>query len=849
MVATRALRAIEIGEDGDAMRRCLRDVVALSSLPVIWLRAEPRQIADSLAQLMVSVLDAEFASVVLPHFGIEAVQTHNRTTDPAAIRAELRPDWIAANVQFDFEHPAAGRLNGYSVPIGRASGAILTALCKRNDFPTESDRLLLQVAASQAAVTIERWQTEQSLRAEVHQREQLQYQQTSLLREQAALYRFTDTLYRTPDTAQIFEAALDAILSALHCSRASVLLYDADAVMRFVAWRDLSPQYRKAVEGHSPWTPDTADPQPICIDSIDHADIEQGLKATVKAEGIEALSFVPLVANGRLIGKFMTYYDTPHKFGDRDIEIALTIARQLAFAIEQDRLRSDRRAAERALRESEARKTAILESALDAIVALDSEGRILDFNPAAERLFGYRRSNVLGNFLSDLIIPASLRDDHRRELERHLRTGQSSIVGQRTEMPALRADGSEIQTEFTVAPSTGEDPGVRFIACIRDITEQKRAEAQRELLIAELNHRVKNTLATVIALGHQSFAHGRSPEAAWRSFDERVRALAQTHTRLAEACWSSVSLEALIWDELTPYRPSGNRITVAGPHLGLGVKRAIAIGMAIHELVTNAAKYGALSTSTGAVSVSWKIQDNKAELKWVESGGPPVEPPTRSGFGQLLLQRALASDLQGKVDLSFERDGVQCSISFALENAKTTEPQQLADSAGPASKSAIRPGNGDATAQPTVKANGNQPAKRSAQSARLLLVEDEFLLAIDLQNKLIEEGYVVVGPYHNLAEALAASALETIDLAVLDTNLNGEFVFPLADKLIERNIPCVFLTGYGASNLPAKFRSLPIVTKPSHPDAVLAQIRALLNSSREAWPILGIQEHRPTVAP
>jgi PAS domain S-box-containing protein len=155
------------------------------------------------------------------------------------------------------------------------------------------------------------------------------------MEEQAALYEFTDRLFRAKTADDVHDAALDAIIRALGCERASILLFDGAGVMKFVAWRGLSDGYRRAVEGHSPWTRETKDPQPIAIDNIETADLWPELKATVRAEGIGALAFIPVIAEGRLAGKFMTYYGATHAFGDEEIALALTIARQLGFAIER----------------------------------------------------------------------------------------------------------------------------------------------------------------------------------------------------------------------------------------------------------------------------------------------------------------------------------------------------------------------------------------------------------------------------------------------------------------------------------------------------------------------------------
>ena len=166
---------------------------------------------------------------------------------------------------------------------------------------------------------------------------------------QTALHEFTDRLYRSESEADVYDAALDAMRHALGCDRASILLFDASETMKFVAWRGLSGGYRQAVEGHSPWARGAADPKPICIPDIDTADIDDSLKATLKAEGIGALAFIPIVEKGELVGKFMTYYGGQHVFTDAEMDIAVTIARQLGFAVAKMRAETARVLAEQQL--------------------------------------------------------------------------------------------------------------------------------------------------------------------------------------------------------------------------------------------------------------------------------------------------------------------------------------------------------------------------------------------------------------------------------------------------------------------------------------------------------------------
>jgi PAS domain S-box-containing protein len=477
---------------------------------------------------------------------------------------------------------------------------------------------------------------------------------------QAALFRLTDKLHRADTPTAIYDAALSALFDGLNCDRASILLYDDAKVMRFVAWRGLSDRYRKAVDGHSPWRPDEKAAAPICVADFSATDQPDVLKQTIAGEGIVALAFIPLVANGRLIGKFMTYYNKRHDFTADETDLALTIARQLAFSLSRLGAEEGRQRAEGA----RAHLAAIVESSDDAIVGKNLDGIIQSWNKGAERLFGYGAEEAIGKSVTLLIPPERLHEEP--EIIGRIRKGERV---DHYETVRRRKDGSLFDISLTVSPiknADGEIIGASKIA--RDITERKRAEAQRTLLIDELNHRVKNTLATVISIARQSFANPNTDEAR-TSFDSRIRRLAQTHSRLSEASWSGVALATIVADELGPYRrDDGANLRIEGPSITLSPKSALMLGLAVHELATNAAKHGALSTKAGTVSVNWRLAgpDRRLQFDWVESGGPLVAAPGRSGFGRLLLERALVSDLKCDVELDFAPQGLHCAISLPL---------------------------------------------------------------------------------------------------------------------------------------------------------------------------------------
>ena len=164
--------------------------------------------------------------------------------------------------------------------------------------------------------------------------------------EQAALFRFSDKLQQVASFPEVYEAALDAVVRALDCERASILLFDESCVMRFVAWRGLSDRYRKAAEGHSPWSRDEKNPQPIYSGNIAGSDLSEALKQAIGRETIGAVAFIPILVNNQLAGKFVAYYDGEHRFSEPEVEVALTLARQLGFGIARLKAEDARRTAE-----------------------------------------------------------------------------------------------------------------------------------------------------------------------------------------------------------------------------------------------------------------------------------------------------------------------------------------------------------------------------------------------------------------------------------------------------------------------------------------------------------------------
>jgi len=378
---------------------------------------------------------------------------------------------------------------------------------------------------------------------------------------------------------------------------------------------------------------------------------------------------VPVISRaGEVHGGLFFGHDQVGVFTEDDEKLVSAIAVHAAIAIDNARLMqvAQRTATERQ-RADEAthRLAAIVESSDDAIISKNLDGIIASWNAGAERVFGYTAEEAIGQPIT-MLIPAG-RENEEPEILARLRRGERV---DHFETVRQTKGGALVDLSLTISPmrnAEGTIIGASKVA--RDVTERKRNDAQRELLVAELSHRVKNTLATVISVQHQSFSKARSPEEARKSFETRIRALAQTHSRLAEENWTGVSLAILVQDELRPYRlEDGVNARVAGPPLVLNPKAALTLGLVFHELSTNAAKYGALS-ARGLVDVSWDIDDGSGTVKivWRETAGPAVATPERSGFGRFLLERGVAADLKGTVTLDFQSGGLVCTMFLPLE--------------------------------------------------------------------------------------------------------------------------------------------------------------------------------------
>lgn len=316
---------------------------------------------------------------------------------------------------------------------------------------------------------------------------------------------------------------------------------------------------------------------------------------------------------------------------------------------------------ERKLAEQTAnRLAAIVESSEDTIISKSLDGIITSWNGSAERMFGYSAEEVIGKSIS-ILIPAERQHEEPGILQR-IRRGERI---EHYETVRRRKDGSPLQVSLSVSPvkdAWGQIVGVSKIA--RDITARKQAEAHQALLTGELQHRTKNLFAVVHAVASRSFVGKRTVEEAQAAVLSRLRSLAQTHIMLIEKEWQGADIEEVVRTEMSPY---AERVRIEGPSLILTSQVAQNFALAVHELATNAVKYGALSTMSGRVSITWTVAGHQRfTFRWQEEGGPPVKQPTQKGFGSTVLEKVMAEYFETPPMMEFAEAGVVYQLSGNL---------------------------------------------------------------------------------------------------------------------------------------------------------------------------------------
>jgi PAS domain S-box-containing protein len=426
------------------------------------------------------------------------------------------------------------------------------------------------------------------------------------------------------------EAALEAVMESV-----SEAFYALDADWRYVVFNRAAEEYfgvsRTLVLGRRIWD---------IFPQGRGTDFERNCYAAME-EGVS------------------TTYETSSRYRpDRVVELTIMPLRGGGVAVRSDDV-TDRRRAEEAMTAALKQREEILESISDAFYAVDADFRFTYVNRVAEALWGRRREDLIGKSFLQEFPQAAGSLSH----EAHLTAARERRVVRLEAISPLLGRWLDI----SISPSQSG-----LSVYFRDITERKAAEERQRLLVNELNHRVKNALATVQAIAAQSLRGEDVPDEARERFLDRLIALARANDVLVSQSWEGASLAAIAAEVARPHAAEGEseRFHIEGPNLALSPKAATSLALALHELAPNAAKYGALSSPAGQVSLAWRLDGDGAErrvrIEWRESGGPLVSAPARQGFGTRLVQRGLAGELHATVNLDYAPTGLVCTVVAPL---------------------------------------------------------------------------------------------------------------------------------------------------------------------------------------
>lgn len=459
---------------------------------------------------------------------------------------------------------------------------------------------------------------------------------------------------------------LDAAIAVTSADMGNIQLYDPTTrKLKIAAQRGFSRAFLvfwdSVSEGHGACGSALKKLERIVVQDVTKSPIFVGTPAlAVQLEAqVRAVQSTPLISrSGDFLGMVSTHYKTPglpdhHVFPFLDL-----LARQAADIIERAHIEEMRQRAEQAAR----LLASIVESSDDAIVSKDLDGIVTSWNRGAQKLFGYAQEEMIGTPIAILKPPD--RSNEEPDILARIRRGESI---DHYETVRRRKDGTLVDISLTASPikdALGTVIGASKIA--RDITKAKEAQARQDFLTQEIHHRTRNLFAVVQSIVARSFVGKQTVREAEAAVLDRLHTLAQTHAILSDTDWHGADLTEVIRKEMSPY---SGRAVINGPGFPLEAKAAQNFALAIHELATNAAKYGALSNGVGTVRIGWHVDQPTAVLtfRWEESGGPPVAVPVRKGFGTAVLEQVMSAYCDEPPRVQFNERGVTYEVTCSLE--------------------------------------------------------------------------------------------------------------------------------------------------------------------------------------
>lgn len=438
-------------------------------------------------------------------------------------------------------------------------------------------------------------------------------------------------------------------------------------------------------------------------------------------------------------------------------------------------------------------------------------------NTQIEKLFGYERAELVGRPVETLV-PERFRGNHSTLRGAFSNRPETRPMGAGRDLYGRCKNGSEFPVEIglnAISNSNGQDDDL-ILATVVDITARKKAEEHLRFVMRELSHRTKNILAVVQVMAWQTARTSIDLEDFQERFAARIDALSFSHNLLVKGMWEGVEVEELIRAQLAPFlEGTREQLVTNGPTLLLKPDAAQNLGLALHELATNASKYGALLRPTGRITIGWDITlaaggRRRFQMYWRESGGPKVNAPKRTGFGHVIIKETMEKALAGEATLDFRREGLLWTL-----NASGDRMFAAIDAAAT---------NKESTEETLMTSD-------LLRGQRILVVEDDAFLAMSVDDMLQEAGAEVVGPAATIDSAKQLIAKGPLSAAILDIRLNEEEVWPIARLLANSDVPFVFYTGHFDSNaLPVEWAERPVLTKPARPKQILGALADLVGA-------------------
>jgi len=465
---------------------------------------------------------------------------------------------------------------------------------------------------------------------------------------------------------------------------------------------------------------------------------------------------------------------------------------------------SERRRAEDALRESEARLRTITDRLPNAAVyQMVDDGKRRRYTYASRGIESLRGVSVEAVLADPMLLRGQVLPQHLPAIEAAEAETSANLTPFEYEFEVRLPSGEVRWLHLSSAPRRLPDGRIAWDGVQLDITERKRAEERQQLLAREVDHRAKNLLAVVQSILHLSRADDIDSFVA--TVKGRVMALARAHSLLSNNRWQGADLRRLIEEELAPYRTGSGRIAIDGPAVTLGPAASQSLALALHELATNAAKHGALVRPTGRLIVTWEVNTDGLTLTWQESGGPRVAgPPEQRRFGSSVIVGSVEYQLDGRVTLEWRPEGLRAILLVPrAQLGRSTETCEA-------------PVTSKSLETPTLAGR------------RILVVEDDVLIAMDTAAALEAAGCTVIGPASTIARALRLADNERIDAAVIDRNLAGHSSDPVARMLGARAVPFVVATGYADAGLPPELADAPTLPKPFEAGELIALVERLV---------------------